>query len=103
MPTWMFWVLVALGALIAGRYVFNFWQLAKLTTSASRAGYLIVVGCVAVVIVLVVAIMLVYGGGPLAGLFMVPVGCRRRAGVPPGDAAAERSFLKRNRVRLRRA
>src|SRR2546427_9352959 len=70
MPTWMFWVLVALGALIAGRYVFNFWQLAKLTTSASRAGYLIVVGCVAVVIVLVVAIMLVYGGGVLAELFI---------------------------------
>ena len=70
MPTWMFWVLVALGALIAGRYVFNFWQLAKLTTSASRAGYLIVVGCVAVVIVLVVAILLVYGGGLLAALFM---------------------------------
>ena len=31
MPTWMVWVLVGLGALIAGRYVFNFWQLAKLT------------------------------------------------------------------------
>jgi len=29
-----------------------------------------VVGCVAVVIVLVVAIMLVYGGGLLADLFM---------------------------------
>ena len=70
MPTWMFWVLVALGALIAGRYVFNFWQLAKLTTSASRAGYLIVVGCVAVVIVLVFAIMLVYGGRLFAELLM---------------------------------